>query len=376
MTRVASTAGQMDVAIVIWSANYGGAETWSLSLARGLKRRGVRVGLVVIGPPGPLCSKAEIEGISYEYIGLTKGSSIVFHSRRLARAVARAGRDAAILPSAGYLSAALRSGGYQGKIVAVEHGCVLQLSTAPWRQRAVRRLDRMSGVWAVDVQVTPSAALMQEILKHPHCGRVVQIPLAVEVSSYSGPAQDHAEAPTGRAAMVLGFAGRLIPGKGLDVVLRAMEGFPELSQCSLEVAGDGPCRSQLEGMARDLGLGGRVCFRGWVQDMPSYWHSCDVAVVPSNEFVESFGMVAIEAMASGRPVIAARNGGLAETVVHGKTGALFERGSWRELGAILEEYTGDPGLRRQQGIAARERCLATYDISTCAEGFISLIDEL
>jgi glycosyltransferase involved in cell wall biosynthesis len=366
----------MSIAVVSWSGNYGGAETWSLSLAASLKQRGMQTGIVIIGGPGPICERAERAGIPQQTLGLPRGSAVMFHTRTFSDAVTRAGRTAAIVPSAGYLSAALRAGGYGGRIIAVEHGCVLQLGYSTWHQRVIRGLDRLSGLWAVDAQVTPSKALMREVLRHPHCKRVVQIPLAVALSSYSNSEGDRDKSPSPSGELVVGFAGRLIPGKGLDVILRALAAKKEPPLCRLEVAGDGPRRPELQDLANELGIASRVRFRGWVQDMPSFWRDCDVAVVPSNQFIESFGMVAVEAMACGKPVIAARNGGLAETVVDGETGALFEPGNWCELAELLAEYSRDPTLRLNQGKAARVRCLDTYNIDHCAEEFESLIRSL
>lgn len=93
--------------------------------------------------------------------------------------------------------------------------------------------------------------------------------------------------------------------------------------------------------------------------LPSLYAACDLAVAPS-VWDEPFGMTAVEAMACGRPVIAARVGGLKECVVHGETGLLFDRGDAEELAAALARLLDDAGLRTRMGAAGRARVEAMY----------------
>jgi glycosyltransferase involved in cell wall biosynthesis len=107
--------------------------------------------------------------------------------------------------------------------------------------------------------------------------------------------------------------------------------------------------------------------------MAAFWRACDVAVVPSNEWTESFGMVAVEAMAMGLPVVATNAGGLTEVVEAGETGALFDAGDAEQLGYALRAYLAEPSLRARHGAAARARCEALFDIDRCAAEFEALI---
>ena len=173
--------------------------------------------------------------------------------------------------------------------------------------------------------------------------------------------------------MVVAFGGRLIRGKGLEVVIRALREVGVPGGIRLEVAGDGPERAGLEGLAGSLGVAGDVSFRGWVRDMRSFWEGCDVAIVPSNELAESFGMVAVEAMACRLPVIASRSGGLSEIIADGETGFLFEPGDHKALASLLAQYSTDPALRYRHGEAAHQRFLAMFDIERCADEFEAFI---
>jgi glycosyltransferase involved in cell wall biosynthesis len=93
--------------------------------------------------------------------------------------------------------------------------------------------------------------------------------------------------------------GRLHRNKGFDVLIRAMAAVPE---ATLTIAGDGPERAALEGLALDEGVAGRVSFAGWRQDTGMLLAECDVLVCSSRH--EPLGNVVIEAFSAGRPVVA------------------------------------------------------------------------
>jgi glycosyltransferase involved in cell wall biosynthesis len=121
--------------------------------------------------------------------------------------------------------------------------------------------------------------------------------------------------------------GRLVREKGLHVALQAAA----LGGHRWTVAGDGPLRAELEAAAPP-----GVSFLGRVEDVAEAMAEHDAVVVPS-VWEEAFGLVAVEAMSVGRPVVASRTGGLAEIVAHGETGLLFEPGDPRGLAASLDE---------------------------------------
>ena len=101
---------------------------------------------------------------------------------------------------------------------------------------------------------------------------------------------------------------------------------------------------------------------GWhsADEMIQLYRECDVCVVPS-VWEEPFGLVAVEAMAAGRPVIASRVGGLQDIVQHDQTGLLVDPGDPAQLADHLDRLLDDPELRRRMGAAGRERVEATYD---------------
>ncbi len=159
---------------------------------------------------------------------------------------------------------------------------------------------------------------------------------------------------------VVGFAGRLMAKKGVDVLLRAMPRLRRrLSAVRLVVVGDGPERARLEALARELGVNDAVDFLGhldppameaalepaWVQAVPSRWE-------------EPFGLVAAEAMMRGTAVVASCAGGLTEQICDGETGYLVTPGDASALAEALERVLLDRGLAERLGAAAHKWALA------------------
>ena len=103
------------------------------------------------------------------------------------------------------------------------------------------------------------------------------------------------------------------------------------------------------------------------------WDSCDIAVVPSTE-PEPFGMVALEAMASGKPVVAARHGGLAEIVLQRKTGLLFEPNDAQALAAALASLIADKALRESMGATGRMRLESDFSLTRYVQSFERLYE--
>ncbi len=158
------------------------------------------------------------------------------------------------------------------------------------------------------------------------------------------------EKPDGRKVILM--AGRAEdPAKGFAVLAEAAKRLWEHRQ-------DFEVRATLP---QDMGEGPWLRPLGWVDhtEMPRLYAETDICVVPS-VWEEPWGLVAIEAMASERPVCASRAGGLAEIVVDGETGLLFERGDAGALAVALDRLLDDAALRQRMGAAGRARVLSEY----------------
>jgi glycosyltransferase involved in cell wall biosynthesis len=172
-------------------------------------------------------------------------------------------------------------------------------------------------------------------------------------------------APRGDRFRVLTVS-RLVPRKGVDTVIGALGRL--LDDVELVIAGgppaagldDDPEVARLRDRARAEGVADRVTFLGAVgQDaLPTLYRSADaVACVP---VYEPFGLVPLEAMACGKPVVAAAVGGLADTVVDGVTGHHVPTGDPAAVAAALDALRRDPRRARAQGRAGRRRAVAEY----------------
>ncbi len=160
--------------------------------------------------------------------------------------------------------------------------------------------------------------------------------------------------------------GRLVPVKGIDTLLRAFAtALREQPDLTLDIAGDGPLRGELESLAASLGLGDEVCFLGRVEGVTAEMERAAAVIVPS--LGEGFGMVALEAAERGRPVIASAVGGLPEIVDDGRTGVLVPRADPSALAAAIVDLVRDPTRAAALGRAARERALGEFSLARCAD---------
>ncbi len=128
-------------------------------------------------------------------------------------------------------------------------------------------------------------------------------------------------------------------------------------------------QAQAEPRLRD-----RVRFLGWVPDPENLLSASDVVVCASR--FESFGMVLVEAMASGVPVVSTRVGGPAETIVDGETGYLLPPGRPDLIAARVLDLLADADLRRRMGTAGRERVRAHFELRGYAEAFSEVVETL
>ncbi len=174
------------------------------------------------------------------------------------------------------------------------------------------------------------------------------------------------------------FSGRLVREKGVEVLLRAFARLAGAApEARLVVAGDGPERARLEGLAAQLGIGrsvemtGQLAWpeleprlaRAWVQAVPSVWE-------------EPFGRAAVESMMRGTAVVASDSGGLSEIVQHERVGLLVRPGDVEALAAALLRLLADRGLAERMGRAGREVAMARLSQEVCAENFLRLYQRL
>jgi glycosyltransferase involved in cell wall biosynthesis len=204
----------------------------------------------------------------------------------------------------------------------------------------------------------------------PYQDRIRVIPFGIEPSAWASTdrSRDESQPP-----FVL-FAGRHVGYKGVDVLLRALSH----NTARAVIAGDGPERARWEGLARELGLNGRVMFPGEVSDaeLRRLMHACDALVLPSITRAEAFGYVQLEAMASGKPVISTDvASGVSWVNQHMRTGLVVRAGDAGALSSAIERLSGDPLLRARFGAAGRARVEEEFTLERLRERLRNLYEE-
>jgi glycogen(starch) synthase len=153
--------------------------------------------------------------------------------------------------------------------------------------------------------------------------------------------------------------GRLVYEKGFHLVLDAMPGLVKRNKVRFLIAGSGTAEAELKAQAEKLGLMEHGSFVGWIGDemLHSLYRVADVCVVPS--IYEPFGLVALEAMASGCPCVVADTGGLREVVpAGGRVGLRFRARNARSLSRMLGRLLADDELRERLAAEASEHILS------------------
>ena len=159
------------------------------------------------------------------------------------------------------------------------------------------------------------------------------------------------------------FVGRLVPYKGLDVLLESAPRIP----ATILIAGDGPLAAQLKAQVAAAGLGSRVQFLGHLTDkeIVAHFHACDVFVLPSVTRAETFGVVQLEAMACGKPVVSTDlPTGVPWVNRHMETGLVVPPGDREALAAALTTLVSDPAWSRRMGERAQLRVLEEFTAPT------------
>jgi glycosyltransferase involved in cell wall biosynthesis len=339
------------VLFLITDLEIGGTPTVVRELAVRLHRpdQGVHVEVACLSKRGPVADQIEAAGVEVTALGATRATQLLPTSRRLAHLV----RDRRFDTVFSFLLhanavAALAS----RKLPGVRFLQSIQtVQPRPrwhwWVQKRVRR--------AADKFVVPSSAVARVARERSGIpdDRIVVIPNAVDPGEYP-------RVPVfRRTPLRIGFLGRLDPVKNLDLFVYAVSRIDPRHNVQGHIFGDGPMRQRLERLVRDPRYAGRVQLRGAVSRPQDALGEMDLLFFPSGG--EGFGLVLIEAMASGVPVVAIPRGGVVDVVRHDVNGVLLD---WKsdpagELAQGLGELLDDQPRRDRLiagGLAAvRER---------------------
>jgi glycosyltransferase involved in cell wall biosynthesis len=200
------------------------------------------------------------------------------------------------------------------------------------------------------------------------------VPFGVDTAAFRLPpaTRERSDGP-----LTIGFVGRMLPGKGLDLLAQALEKLKG-ERWQLLVVGEGPEREEFEQALRAAALWHRAEFTGAIDfaHVPESFHRMDVMVIPTNttkRIREQFGRVIVEAMASGVPVIGSTCGAIPEVI--DTAGLIFPEGDADALAGALRRMLTDEALRAQLSAAGRTR-VEQYSWDRVAEKTYDLFQQV
>ena len=205
--------------------------------------------------------------------------------------------------------------------------------------------------------------------------RVSTIVNGVDVERFQGatPILQNEIVPEGHS--LVGFVGRLAREKGGEFLLHAAKQVLSVhSKTTFVFVGDGPSRKRWETLATQLGVGQRVVFAGVRDDMPGIYASLDMLVLPS--LVESMPMCLLEAMASGKPVIATRVGAVSKLITPQQTGLLVDPGDVNGLATTILSLLRNPSWGCRLGENGRSAVAQHFSARAMAESYVAVYEQV
>lgn len=252
-------------------------------------------------------------------------------------------------------------------------------TTSVWTQRFYRALETLAAGWCHHM-TTISRVNQKQILKERICrpDRLTLIPVGLALENYV-PSTEREVVRQGwdlpADAIVLGMAGRLEAAKGHSDLLQALAFLaPSHPRLHLVLMGTGHLLPALTEQVRTLGICRRVHFLGWVDDLVSDIAALDIFVLSSR--YEGLGVVLLEALALGVPVVSTRVGGTQDFVDDGVTGLFSPPNDPTALAQAIEQMMGNPEQARRMAQAGREKVFQEYDVREADQRTLDLYHTL
>ncbi len=239
----------------------------------------------------------------------------------------------------------------------------LRIIYRPLLQIFLKRMDKI---------IIPSKTFLDSKLLSKFKEKIEVIPFAINTKNFTLDSEKEKlkeEIKKKYGFPIILFIGNLLPYKGLEYLINAMKNV----RGKLLLIGDGYLKDQLLNLTARNGLEGKVHFLGRKRydELASYYHACDIFVLPST--YESFGLVQLEAMACGKPVINTKiPTAVPEISIHEETGLTVMPNDSTELSSAINRLIENEDERIRFGINAKERVEKFYSIETVSEKILSL----
>ena len=261
-------------------------------------------------------------------------------------------------------------------VVHTYHGRVEELHGGSLGSRVLRRCEGMAA------GLTDALVAVSEDTARLACGsgigasrQFVVIHNGIDLASFQDFEPGEALPAKISGKLLVGAVGSMTREKGFDVLLesfsRLADTWPHVHLC---VLGDGPLRPSLQAQAGELGVADRVCLPGHVTDVRPWLSAFELMVVPSRS--EGLPMVVLEAMASGRAVVATRVGGIPEVVQDGRTGLLVPPEDAAALATAMADSLGDAARRRGWGRAGQDYVRQEFSLAAMIDKLDRLYEGL
>jgi phosphatidyl-myo-inositol dimannoside synthase len=344
----------------------GGVERAGHHMAAGIaalsRKRGQQYRIFALND-APRLHEARTENVSYSFNGFARNKFA------LSTAVLRAAREAE-LACIGHANLAplgllVRMLNFRFRYVVATYGIDVWKPLSRVRRLALKSADRVTSISSFTCE---QVAKVQRIPEN----KVVLLPLGLDPEFYKDSTQQRRVANGGPIRTILTVArlSKYDRYKGIDGVIHAMaKVIEQVPDVHYVIVGDGDDRRRLENLAEQNRVKKYVSFVGQVTDteLIDYYSRCDLFVMPS--FKEGFGLVFLEAMAFGKPVIGGNYGGTPDLIRDGINGFLIERDAMDVLAERITLLLRDPELRARMGEAGRRIVTEKHTFERFISGF-------
>jgi rhamnosyl/mannosyltransferase len=349
----------------------GGIETLLKSLCEGFVRKGAEVECVVANNRAATL-RENINGVNVQRL---RSFGTLFSTSLCPGYIAAAKKSNANIwhthfpnPNA---DRAILAAPDRARIVITYHSEIVRQAWmmklyGPIVERTLRRADRI-------VVASPKHLEHCRFLQ-PHLKKCVVIPFGIDAAKLTAPIPISLHMPTGPRPILL-TVGRLVGYKGHRYLIEAMRNI----QATLWIVGSGPLENELRQQAAQSGLSERVHFLGNVADdqLPALYQACDIFVLPSITPNEAFGVVQLEAMACGKPVVSCDlASGVPWVNQHEATGLIVPPRDANALGNAIQKIANDSALANRLGEAGRARVANEFTEQRMIDSYHNLFTQL